>query len=146
MTKFRNTVTKFSRESQLLEPVARFAKRKGFYLQSAELPFYEYRIDLYGFSHKRDATIAVELKLNDWRRALEQTMLYQLCADLVYIAMPERSAMRVDKAELESNGIGLIAVRDSGNCACVLLAKPHDEVRQVYRLSQINYLKGMAYV
>jgi hypothetical protein len=144
MTKSQSTATKFSKESQLLNPVARFVKRRGFHLQSVELPFYEYRIDLYGFSRKSDATVAIELKLNNWRRALEQSMLYQLCADLVYIAMPESSAMRVDRSVLECNGIGLIAVRDSGSCACVLLAKPHDEVRQLYRLSQINYLKEAA--
>ena len=144
MTRSRSTVTKFSKESQLLDPVARFAKRKGFHLQSVELPFYEYRIDLYGFSRKNNATVAIELKLNNWRRALQQTLLYQLCADLVYIAMPESSARRVDKSELESNGIGLIAVQDSGACTCMVLAKQHDEVHQPYRLSQINYLKGTA--
>lgn len=142
MTKSQSTATKFCKESQLLAPVARFAKRKGFCLQSVELPFYEYRIDLYGFSHKNNTTVAIELKLNNWRKALAQTMLYQLCADLVYIAMPESSVIRVDKSELESNGIGLLAVRNSGACTCVLLAKPHDEVHQPYRLSQINYLKG----
>jgi len=144
MTKSRTTATKFSKEAQLLEPVARFAKRKGFCLQSAELPFYEYRIDFYGFSYRHDATLAIELKLNDWRRALAQGLLYQLCADQVYIAMPEGSAKRVDKAELESNGIGLLAVRNTGACTCVLSAKPHSEVRRSYKLSQINYLKEMA--
>lgn len=144
MIKSRNTVTKFSKEADLFEPVARFAKRRGYCLQTAELPFYEYRIDLYGFSRKKNTTVAIELKLNDWRRALEQTMLYQLCADLVYIAMPESSAKRVDKSELQSNGVGLIAVRDSGSCTCMLVAKQHDEVHQPYRLSQIDYLKETA--
>ena len=134
-------MTKFSKESQLLEPVARFAKRKGFRLQSIELPFYEYRIDLYGFSHKKNATVAIELKLNDWKRAVEQTMIYQLCADLVYIAMPESAARRVDKSQLQANSIGLIGVRESGSCTCMLLAKSHIEVHQRYRESQINYLK-----
>jgi hypothetical protein len=140
----RSTATKYSKESQLLEPVARFAKRRGFCLQSAELPFYEYRIDLYGFSRRKNATVAIELKLKNWRRALEQTLLYQLCADLVYIAMPEGSAMRVDKSQLESTGIGLIAVRDSGTCTYVVLAKQHGEVHQPYRVSQIDYLKGLS--
>jgi len=144
MRKSLSTVTKFSKESQLREPVARFAKGLGFSLQSIELPFYEYRIDLYGFSRKEDATIAVELKLNDWRRALLQTLLYQLCADWVYIAMPKHSVQRVDVSELESSGVGLIAVLNSGRCACVLPAKPHSEVRKTYRLSQINYLKETA--
>jgi hypothetical protein len=144
MIKSRSTVTKFSKESQLLQPVARFAKREGFRLQGAELPFYAYRIDLYGFSRESNATVAFELKLNNWRRALEQSLLYQLCADLVYIAMPENSVNRVDMSELETNGIGLIAIRNSGACSCVLLARPHVEVRQFYRQSQINYLMGIS--
>jgi hypothetical protein len=144
MNKSRITGTKFYKESQLLEPVARFAKRKGFCLQKVELPFYEYRIDLYAFSRKNNATVAIELKLNDWRRALKQSLLYQLCADLVYIAMPESSVKRVVRAELQRNGVGLIAVLESGGCSCVLQAKEHAEVRQFYRLSQIEYLKGVA--
>ena len=70
-------------------------------MQKVELPFYEYRIDLYGFSCEENSTVAIELKLSDWRRAVEQAMLYQLCADLVYIAMPERATKRVDLTESE---------------------------------------------
>jgi len=144
MIKSANIGTKFSKESQLLQPVANFASRKGFRLQTAELPFYEYRIDLYGFSQNADATIAIELKLTDWRRALEQAMLYQLCSDFVYIALPERSARRVDLTQLRENGIGLLAVFNSGSCSCLLPAVEHDEVRHFYRSTQIEYLKDTA--
>ena len=144
MTKYRHIGTKFSKESQLLKPVARFAQQQGFCLQERELPFYEYRIVLYGFSARSDSTIAVELKLTDWRRALEQALLYQLCSDYVYIAMPERSAGKVDKAELQSQGIGLISVLESGDCHCLLPATAHSEVRQFYRSTQIEFLKEFA--
>lgn len=141
MIKSPTTVTKFSRESDLFAPVAKFAMREGFRLQAAELPFYEYRIDLYGFSKKQDSTIAVELKLFDWKRALRQALLYQLCSDLVYIAMPQKSAVRVDRDELKLNGIGLISVDNFGKCSCLLEAAPHSEVRSFYRCIQIEYLK-----
>jgi len=144
MIKSANTATKFSKESQLLQPVANFATRCGFRLQTAELPFYEYRIDLYGFSKRKDVTVAIELKLNDWRRALEQAMLYQLCSDLVYIALPEPSAKRVDLAELRKNGVGLLAVLNSGKCSCILPAAEHYEMRAFYRTTQIEYLKDTA--
>lgn len=144
MTKSANTVTKFSKESQLLRPVARFANQLGFQLQRAEVQFYEYRIDLYGFSKNDDITIAIELKLNDWRRALEQALLYQLCSDLVYIALPWQSAKRVDLAELRKNGIGLLAVFNSRTCSCIVPAAQHQEVRTFYRSIQIEYLKDTA--
>lgn len=144
MTKSRRTATRFSRESQLLRPVARFAQRQGFRLQFKELPFYEYRIDLYAFSPRHDVTLAIELKLTNWRRALEQALLYQLCSDLVYIAMPETSAFRVDKVKLENNRIGLISVAKSGKCAFLLRATQHGEVRQFYRSKQIAFIKEAA--
>jgi hypothetical protein len=134
-------VRRFFKESELLEPVSEFAKRQGYRLQRSELPFYEYRIDLYGFSRRTNSTLAVELKLNDWRRALEQATLYQLCADLVYIAMPETSTSRVDITELRKNRIGLISVRGSGKCTYILAATTHPEVRQFYRQTQITYLE-----
>lgn len=144
MTKSRHTGIRFFKESQLLEPVAKFAKRQGFRLQFKEMPFYEYRIDLYGFSAKDDLTIAIELKLTDWKRALEQALLYQLCSDFVYIAMPECSASRVDKTELRNNRIGLISVAKSGECLCLLPAIKHGEIRQFYRSTQIEFLKDAA--
>jgi hypothetical protein len=144
MTRYRRTGTRFSKEKQLLKPVAKFAHQQGFYLQENELPFYEYRIDLYGFSAYHNSTVAFELKLVNWRRALEQALLYQLCSDYVYIAMPERSAGKVDVAELKSQGIGLISVLESGDCSCLLPAVAHCEVRQFYRSTQIDFLKECA--
>ncbi|MDR3725270.1 MAG: hypothetical protein P4K83_12405 [Terracidiphilus sp.] len=141
MTKSLIVGKKFSKEAQLLTPVAEFAKRSGFRLQLPEMPFYEYRIDLYGFSKSKDATVAIELKLHDWKRALEQAMLYQLCSDFVYIAMPEDAASRVDLPELEKEGVGLLAVQRTGKCCCVLSAPAHREVRSFYRGHQIEYLR-----
>ena len=142
MTKYQRIGTKFSKEKQLLKPVAKFAQEQGFCLQEHELPFYEYRIDLYGFSAHHNSTVAFELKLTDWRRALEQALLYQLCSDYVYIAMPERAAGKVDVAELRSQGIGLISVLESGDCSCLLPAAIHSEVRQFYRSTQIEFMKS----
>jgi hypothetical protein len=144
MTKYRRIGTRFSKEKQLLKPVAKFAQEQGFCLQEHELPFYEYRIDLYGFSAHHNSTVAFELKLADWRRALEQALLYQLCSDYVYIAMPERSAGKVDISQLRTQGIGLISVRESGDCSCLLPAAEHSEVRQFYRSTQIEFLKEFA--
>src|SRR5258708_38688220 len=93
----------------MLPGVRRHFKR-GFEQHTMELPFYGHRIDLYGYSTETDRTVAVELKLRDWRRALEQALVYQLCSDYVFIAVPASTAKRVDRDELRSHGIGLIAV------------------------------------
>lgn len=144
MAKFRNTETKFSKESQLLAPIARFAKHKGYQLQAIEVPFYEYRIDFYGYSKTSKTTLAIELKLTDWRGALRQALLYQLCSDFVYIAMPVRSAKRVDVKELREHRVGLIGVNHLLGCSCILQASRHKEVRSFYRSTQVDFLQSTA--
>ncbi len=129
------------REQDLLLPVARYAKRKGYSLQTVELPFYDYRIDLYGFSTRTRRTVAVELKIKKWKRALEQALIYQLCSDFVFIALPLSATSRVDVAELRANGIGLIGVCGS-RCRTLLEAEPSGEVRQHYRKPYIEILRG----
>jgi hypothetical protein len=97
------------RESLMLPAVRKYFKSQ-YEQHTMELPFYEHRIDLYGYSAQRDSTVAVELKLRNWRRALEQALVYQLCSDYVFIAVPATTAKRVDLEELRSHGIGLLAV------------------------------------
>jgi hypothetical protein len=97
------------RESMLLPAVQAYFKHD--YAQCAtEVQFYEHRIDLYGYSEKTACSVAVELKLKNWRRALEQALVYQLCSDYVFIAVPASTARRVDLEELRIHGIGLLAV------------------------------------
>ena len=118
----------FALERDLLEPTSRFLREESYWLQREETPFYEQRMDLLVYSPSRDLTIAVELKLERWKRAVEQALLYQLCADRVYIAMPETAAGRVDRSRLREHQIGLIEVRRSG-CKVLLEAKASRELR-----------------
>lgn len=142
MIKSRLIAKKFSKEAQLTAPVIRFMRNLGYRIITEELPFYEYRIDIYGFSKRNDTTFAVELKLFDWRRALEQAMIYQLCSDHVYVAMPESVALRVRQSEFMTNGVGLIGVQTSGTCSLVIRPPQHFEMRHFYRQSQIDYLRS----
>jgi hypothetical protein len=134
-------VSDFNKEALLLEPVAAYFRRKGFKWQQEELPFYEYRVDLYGVSGLNKQTIAIELKLYKWQRAFEQAILYQLCADHVYIAMPVSSIERVDTNLLENHGIGLLAVGRSGRCHQVLASKQSTVVRSNYKDVYVSMLK-----
>lgn len=132
----------YSQEAALLEPVSGYIRRKSFRCQEYELGFYEYRIDLYGFSPVRNETIAVELKLRDWRRAIEQAIVYQLCADYVSVALPARFATGLDSDLLQDEGIGLIKVYDSGVCRQAVAPKRSPCVREAYRDEYIRILRG----
>ncbi len=120
-------------EASLLPPVASYVRHRSYRLLQAEVPFYEHRIDIYAFSRREKATIAVELKLTNWRRAIEQALLYQLCADFVFIAVPVCTARRVDRSLLKELGIGVIAVDDTDRCRSVLMSRQSSVVRAHYR-------------
>jgi len=132
----------FRSERQLLDPVSAFLARQRFPIQDAEIPFYESRIDLYGYSEDQHLTLAVELKLKNWQRALKQALLYQLCSDLTYIAMPLAATRNVDRELLAAQGIGLIGVGDSGRCRVLVPAELSPETRSHYKEAYVAFLKG----
>lgn len=119
------------RESMLLPAVQAYFK--GQYQQhTTELPFYAHRIDLYGYSAATDCTVAVELKLRNWRRALEQALVYQLCSDYVFIAVPAATVCRVDLDELRGHGVGLLSV-SGRTCVEALPAVPSSVLNPNYK-------------
>ncbi len=105
MSKSQKTIL----EDDLYPPMMDHFLKFGYSVE-LEIPIYKNRIDLFAYNDER--TIAVELKLRDWRRALRQAAYYQLGADLSYIAMPFHYAIEVygRKQFLEKEGIGLFAV------------------------------------
>lgn len=127
-------------ESELVQPVARFLRRRSFLVQCNETPFFEHRMDVCAYSSRMDRTIAVELKLTDWTRAIEQAIIYQLCADLVYVAMPSTAAKRVDKRVLSELGIGLLAVAPH-SCRVVVAASQSAVLRKHYHRAVVSFLR-----
>ena len=129
----------FEQERSLVGPVIRYISYRGFTKYEDELQFYECSIDLYGFSRKSGLSIAVELKLTRWKKALKQALRYQLCADLVYVAVPKETAMRVDVSQFEAVGIGIIDV-GLNRCRERLAPIRSSVVRPHYRDFYIDYL------
>lgn len=130
-----------TKESSLLDPIAGYIRRKGFRFQIQELPFYQRSVDIYGFSKITNKTIAIELKLHKWKKAIEQAILYQLCADEAYIAMPKKFIGRVNLDLLTKYGIGLISVSETGRCQKMVEAKQSSVLRIGYKNNHIDYLQ-----
>lgn len=114
----------------MLKPVQDYLSSIGYNKQATELGFFNYRLDIFGCSSNRKS-IAVELKLKKWKRALEQSRVYQLCSDFVYMALPSCAINRIDMPLLESNGVGLIEVTPT-KCTVVLKAKQSSVIIQDY--------------
>jgi len=130
-----------TKESSLLNPVMGYIKRKGFYVHATELPFYKRSVDVYAFSKAKNRTIAVELKLHKWQKAFEQALIYQLCADEAYIAMPRKFTKRVDSHLLATHGIGLISVNETGRCRRLIQARQSSVLRVGYKNDHIDFLQ-----
>ncbi len=130
-----------TKESSLLNPVAQYIKRKGYRIQAQELPFYQRSVDIYAFSTTNNKTIAIELKLHKWKKAIEQALLYQLCADEAYIAMPKKFIGRVSLDMLAKYGIGLLSVSRTGRCRKIVEARQSSVLRMGYKNDHIEYLQ-----
>lgn len=129
----------FPSEADLEPVVKRFLRQRGYSLVGREVGFYDLRVDLYGYSPAVDHTIAVELKLSRWRRALVQALQYQLCADIAYMALPASVTPRVDAAMLSEHGLGLLAVTRYA-CEEILLPRAKGHMRVIYRDQMIAQL------
>lgn len=97
-------------EKTLLKPVKRFLKERGCLSVVPELQFVDRGIDLYAYTEQGQCSYAVELKVTDWQKALRQAAIYQLCADLCYVAMPSEYATRADLNDFRDAGVGLLSV------------------------------------
>ncbi|MCX7000084.1 MAG: hypothetical protein NT106_07300 [Candidatus Sumerlaeota bacterium] len=130
-----------SNEASLLPPVLAYIKRKGFNMHAFELHFYKRSVDIYAFSKNSYRTIAIELKLHKWQKAFEQALIYQLCADEAYIAMPKKFTNRVDFELLMKHGVGLISVNEIGRCRRLIDARQSSVLRIGYKNEHIDFLQ-----
>jgi len=115
----------FYLELELIKPVSDYFKKQDYDVRR-EIKIGYCRADLVAF--KNDEVAAVELKLNDWKKAIVQAKNYQLGADYVYIAFPLFKVYNIlRKAEhiLKKEGIGLLIVKEvSCEVRKIIDAKP----------------------
>lgn len=126
-------MSSFKLEAELRLPVEASLRRRGYRRQRCEVQFFEYSMDLYGLATSTGSTVAVELKLSRWTRAFEQALVYQLCADLVYIALPWNATKKVEVSLLRQHGVGLIGVQPGPRCIVLCRAEQSRVVMPNYR-------------
>ena len=109
-------------ECDLWLPVRRFLKGEGYSRVIRELAFFDRSIDMYGVAWGDDRTVAVELKLRKWQKALHQAALYQLCSDYSYVAMPKKVAQTlIECADFKAAGVGILAVDTTSKAVEIVL-------------------------
>lgn len=97
------------REDQLVEIVCNHFKNLG-YEVDREVKLKSKSIDIVA---KKEKTIAIEVKVSNWKRAFQQALTYRFGADFVYVAMPEQVIHRIDKEAFEEKGIGILSIGNS---------------------------------
>jgi len=98
------------REDMLSKPVRDYLTTIGYTELYEEVPVFHCVMDVYGSNPTAGKTAAVEIKVSDWRRGVRQARVYQLCADVVYLAIHEKYAHRVCLDLLRKTGLGLLIV------------------------------------
>ena len=96
-----------SSEKAMYAPLESYFHSRGFQT-FREVPLLTRRIDLLGVNHSDIA--AVELKVKNWQKALQQALSYRLCANKVYVAVSKEFVHRVDTELFRHYGIGILSV------------------------------------
>ena len=129
----------FYLEMELEKPICDYLKNQGFIIRK-EIKIGYCRADVIGF--KDDVVVSVELKLQNWKKAIIQAKNYQLASDFVYIAFPLLKTFNIlRKAEdvLKKEGIGLLSVNEN-NCEvrCIIQAKKSNKIFCRINIEELN--------
>lgn len=81
-------------------------KKESVQFVCCEVPLLGRCVDLAYMMKK--SLFAVEFKLHDWRRAIQQARDHRLAADFAYICMPEREITTEMRNEINEAGVGLM--------------------------------------
>jgi hypothetical protein len=80
------------------------------------------RADIVAF--KNEESVGVELKINDWKKAIIQAKNYQLGCDYSYVAFPLNRVFNIlRRAEhiLKKEGIGLLVIKEKTCDVCKII-------------------------
>ncbi|MFS0670150.1 hypothetical protein AB1L12_19820 [Peribacillus frigoritolerans] len=129
------------KETDLISPLVKTYLRRGFKAY-AEIQLSSRWIDIFMINQDTNETIAVELKLTQWKKAYKQAKIYQMVADYVYVGMPEKYIHRaIDNKELfEEIGIGLLSINQ--NVSTSLNAKRSEVIMEKIKRELINKLNS----
>ena len=132
---------KYKEEKELYSSIKGYFINKSFRYSCEEIRFYERRIDIATYSNHKQQVISVEAKLTNWLKAFQQALIYQLCSDLVYVAMPKEKFNCINQYLFKKNGIGFLAVYSSGRCRELISPKLSESLRDHYRKGLIKCIE-----
>jgi len=100
----------YVKEEELRKPVHDYFEKKE-YVVFDEIALFTRNIDV--IAKRRNEIVSVELKLRDWKKAINQACLNQRVSNYSFVALPEPVWDRIDRriyAVSFEQGIGLLSV------------------------------------
>jgi hypothetical protein len=126
-------------EDDLRQPVHEFLEKKGFMVLD-ERRLFSRKIDVIG--RRRSEVVTVELKLNNWKDAIEQARLNQRVSDYSYIALQDPLGRFGSGLFIEAiqNGIGVLSV--NGVASETLRPRRSPAIQKLLRRSFLASLRS----
>ena len=126
-------------EEDLREPVREYFKNKNFSVFD-EPKLFSRGIDV--IAKKGSSLIAVELKVEKWKRAIQQAYMDLRISNFAYVALPEGKWERIDRRiflEAYNHGIGLLSV--NGNVNQIMRPVQSNKIQPKLRRQFLNNLQ-----
>lgn len=121
----------FNNENEMRPLIHSFVESQDYQVFD-EKRLFSRKIDIVGI--RRDAICTIEIKIHDWRRAIEQAFLNLRVTDYSYVALPEMCWIKLNRQltdEAQGTGIGLISV--DGYAKEVIRPEPSNRVQSLLR-------------
>ncbi len=107
-------------EDDLKQIFVNYLKKNNFCFRT-EVGMLECRIDVVG--KKKRKLYAYELKIEHWKKAIQQAILYQLFADYSCIVMYKENLHRLRIKKCQDLGLGVFSLDSKGHLSCILQPK-----------------------
>ena len=127
-------------EADMVDMIKTFFEKKGFEVVT-EVPMLSKRIDVVCLEKETQDIIAIEAKVQNWKRGLQQASTYRIGSDFAYLAIQRDFSHRVDEKLLQKMSVGLIVVDQSG-VEILFEAPEHLIAHQRIREDIISYCRG----
>lgn len=130
---------KFLQEDDLRQPVHQLFESRG-YIVSDEVSLFSRKIDV--VAKKRNDVITVELKLRNWREALDQARLNLRVSNYSYVALQEPLSRFDSRLFIETiqSGIGLLSV--NGTASEIVCPKRSNVIQSNLRRNFLRHLRS----
>lgn len=126
-------------EGQVSEILIAHLKERKFKTYT-EVPMLDNRIDVVAVKPDLREIFAVEVKVRNWKKALQQALVYRLCAHKVFVALWHRHLRAVNTEAFAERGIGILSV--DGDVEVVQQPKPSSCIHNSLVMKLQEYLKS----